>query len=311
MKVLVTGANGFIGKELVKHLISSMQYDVLCLVRSNDAAYMLKSKGLECIVKDITDREGLIDSLKRVDVEAVFHLASLNPLVKGKNKHYRVNIEGMRNLIDALSNTNVKTIVYAQGLGVYGDVKGSLIDEHSSYNPSNWFTRMRSAAEHILVDACKRYGFSINIAVLGDVYGNGGWFKDVVIGRLNNGTFRIPGSGNYYRCFIHVYDAARALEAILSKAKSYDKVIVCDDEPCMFKDFIYYTADLLKVKRPTSVPLFIAKLFLGSSIVDTLTASVRAKNDRLRSFLDLKYPNYRIGVKEVIDEMNSRASTAF
>jgi nucleoside-diphosphate-sugar epimerase len=301
MRVLVTGADGFIGKELVKHLIS--KYDVLCLVRSNDAADTLKSKGLECIVADITDREGIIDSLRGIDVDAVFHLAALNPLVRGKDKHYRVNIEGMRNLVDALSNTNVKEVVYAQGLGVYGDVKGSLIDEHSSYNPSNWFTKMRSEAERILIDAGKRYGFSVKIAVLGDVYGNGGWFKSIVIDRLRNGTFRIPGSGNYYRCFVHVYDAARALEVILSKG--YDKVIVCDDEPCIFKDFIYYTADMLRVKRPSSVPLFIAKLFLGSSVVDTLTASVRAKNDRLRSFFALKYPNYRVGVKEVIDEIRS------
>ncbi len=301
MRILVTGADGFIGKELVKHLIS--KYDVLCLVRSNDAADVLKSRGLECIVADITDREGIINSLRGIDVEAVFHLAALNPLVRGMDKHYRVNIEGMRNIVDALSNTNVKVVVYAQGLGVYGDVKGSWIDEHSSYNPSNWFTMMRSKAERILVDAGKRYGFSVKIAVLGDVYGNGGWFKSIVINRLKNGTFRIPGSGNYYRCFVHVYDAARALEVILSKG--YDKVIVCDDESCTFKDFIYYTADMLRVKRPASVPLFIAKLFLGSSVVDTLTASVRAKNDRLRSFFALKYPNYRVGVKEVIDEMCS------
>ncbi len=298
MKILVTGADGFIGRELVKHLASN-KYDLLCLVRRHEAAEVLKDKGLECVVIDITEKN-ILDSLKGIDVDAVFHLAALNPLVKGKDRHKKVNIQGMRNLIDAIKD-DVKVIVYAQGLGVYGDVKGSYIDEDARYNPSNWFTEIRSHAESMLVNAGKMYGFSVKVAILGDVYGNGGWFKDIVVNRLMNGTFRIPGSGNYYRCFIHVYDAARALEAIMNS--NYDKVIVCDDEPCIFKEFIYYTADLLKVKKPSSIPLFIARLLLGSSIVDTLTASVRARNDRLKSIYTLRYPNYRVGVKDVIDQM--------
>ncbi len=298
MRVLVTGANGFIGRDLVKHLAYS-NYDIVCLVRSSEAAEVLKGKGLECIVADITERS-MLDQLKGIDVDAVFHLAALNPLVRGKGMHKRVNIEGMNNLIDAIKD-DVKVVVYAQGLGVYGDVKGSYVDENSIYNPSNWFTEIRSHAESMLLDAGKRYGFSVKVAVLGDVYGDGGWFKDIVVNRLRSSTFRIPSFGNYYRCFIHVYDAARALEAIMNS--SYDKVIVCDDEPCLFKEFIYYTADLLRVKRPSSIPLFIARLLLGSGIVDTLTASVRARNDRLKSIYTLRYPNYRVGVKDVIDGM--------
>jgi nucleoside-diphosphate-sugar epimerase len=298
MRVLVTGASGFIGRNLVEYLAYDKQYEVTCLARDNNKASILRGRGLDCIVADITDRSMLIDAMKDVNADVLFHLAALNPLVKGKSRHYSVNIIGMKNIIDAITCTGIKTVIYTQGLGVYGNPEG-LIDEQTPYNASNWFTKMRSMAEDMLIEASRSYNFTAKIAILGDVYGNGGWFKDIVVKRLRDGTFRVIGSGEYYRCFIHVYDVVRALESMITN--EYKKVIVTDDQPCRFRDFIYYTADLLNVDKPSRVPTLIAKLLLGSAIVDTLTASIKTDNSRLRSFYKLAFPDYRQGVKEVID----------
>ncbi len=308
MKALVTGATGFIGLRLVGRLLRDGG-EVTCLVRSHDKIPILKAVGVQkCVVADITDREKVMKALYGIDVDVLFHLAALNPLMRNRRAQYDVNIGGLRNLIDAIA-TRVGRVVYAQGMGIFGDTRGSIVDENSPYRPETWFTRLRSEAERILWDASRYHGFSIVIAILGDVYGNGGWFNNILVkGLIKRGTFRfmIPGSGDYYRCFIHVDDAVEALAimAEVERARN-ERFIVCDDEPCRFKEFVYYTADTLGVKRPSTIPLWLARLLLGSDIIDTLTASVKASNMKAKSVLNLRlrYPDHRVGVRSVINEI--------
>ncbi len=316
MRVLVTGASGFIGNRLVRRLVKR-GHEVVCLVRRADVVDNLKATGVRgCIVADITDRESIMNAISSSkDVDVLIHLAALNPLVKDRRLQYNVNINGMRNLIDAIAGTRLGRFVYAQGMGVFGNLHGSIVDEDTQYRPVTWFTRLRRDAEMMLWDASasrsKDSGFSISIAILGDVYGNGGWFRNILVEGLIKSRFglgfMIPGNGDYYRCFIHVDDAVEAL-ALMAEVDRVgnERFIVCDDEPCTFREFVYYTSDMLGVKRPPRVPLWLARAFLGSDIVDTLTASVRASNTKAKQMLNLtlRYPNYRVGIRSVVDEID-------
>lgn len=315
MRILVTGATGFIGSRLVRRLINR-GHEVTCLVRSDGTVTNPKAIGVkECIVADITNRESMMKAISIAkDVDVLIHLAALNPLIKDRRLQYDVNINGMRNLIDAIvsARLTLKRVIYAQGMGVFGNVHGAIVDEDSQYRPETWFTRLRSDAEMMLWGASKDSGFSISIAILGDVYGNGGWFTNIMVKGMVKSIFglgfMIPGAGDYYRCFIHVDDAVDAL-ALMAEVDytGNERFIVCDDEPCMFREFVYYTADILGVKRPPRMPLWLTRLFLGSDIVDTLTASVRASNAKVKRMLNLtlRYPDYRVGVRSVVDEIRS------
>lgn len=309
MRVVVTGATGFIGIRLVERLLKRGD-EVTCLVRRHDAIPSLKAMGVQkCIVGDITNRERMMKAFHDVDdVDVLFHLAALNPLIRDKRMQYDVNINGMRNLIDAIATIKgLSRVVYAQGMGVFGDAHGSMVDENTPYRPETWFTRLRGEAERMLWDASKDKGFSTSIAILGDVYGDGGWFANILVKGLMKGMlgFMIPGSGDYYRCLIHVDDAVEALALMADANIGNERFIVCDDEPCMFRNFVYYTANTLGVKRPASAPSWLARLLLGRDVIDTLTASVRASNMKVKSILNLRlrYPDYRIGVRSVIDEI--------
>ncbi|MEM4398424.1 MAG: NAD(P)-dependent oxidoreductase, partial [Candidatus Nitrosocaldus sp.] len=305
------GASGFIGIRLVERLLKNGS-EVTCLVRRHDKIPDLKAIGVQqCIVADITNRDQMMKAFHDIDAYVLFHLAALNPLIRDRRMQYDVNIRGMRNLIDAMATMKgLGRVVYAQGMGVFGDTHGSIVDEDSPYRPETWFTRLRSEAEKMLWDASKDDGFSVSIAILGDVYGNGGWFNSILVKGLikkkSRLGFMIPGSGDYYRCFTHVDDAVEALALMAEVDRAGgERFIVCDDEPCKFRDFVYYTADTLGVKRPSSVPLWLARLLLGSDMIGTLTASVRASNMKAKSMLNLKlrYPDYRIGVRSVINEI--------
>lgn len=303
MKVLVTGASGFIGSVLVDRLASN-GHEVTCLIRDEAKRSKFKQK-VEFIIADITDREKLFQSMNNIDVDALLHLAAINPLEKDRKIQKRVNVDGMRNVIDASLRGNVRLFIYVQGTGVYGDTKGRWIDESTPKNPDTDFAKTRYEAEEMLWKAKEENGLNVSVAVLGDVYGPAGWFADIIVNKIRDGSFKIPGSGDYYRSFVHVDDAANALALIAEKNAKNTTYIISDDEPTPFAEFIYYTADRLSLKRPGKVPAFLAKTVLGGDMVKLLTYSVKAKNAKVKDELglQLQYPTYREGVIDALQRL--------
>lgn len=304
MKVLVTGASGFIGSALV-HALTNKGNEVTCLIRNEEKKQKFHDMKMEFAVADITDRERLFESLKDLDVEAFFHLAAINPLEKDKKVQQRVNIDGMRNVIDACLKGKVGLFVYAQGTGVFGDVKGAWIDESTARNPDTDFAKTRSKAEEMLWQANKENGLPATVTIFGDVYGPAGWFADLIVNKLRDGSFKIPGSGDYYRSFVHVDDVANALALVAEKNARNNTYMVCDDEPAKFGEFVDYVADKLGMKRPGKVPAFLAKMAVGSDMIKLLTYSIRARNMKIKSELGfaLQYPTYREGIEASLRDL--------
>lgn len=305
MKVLVTGASGFIGSSLVRTLLKK-DNEVVCLVRSDERKQVLHDLDVKFAVADITEGEALSNALRDLDVDALFHLAAINPLEKDREIQERVNIGGMRNLIDTCLRGRVGLFVYVQGTGVFGNTKGAPIDESTQRNPDTGFAKTRGRAEEMLWHANRENGLPATVTILGDVYGPGGWFLDLIVSKLRDGSFKIPGSGDYFRSFVHVDDVASALWLVGEKnAKKNSTYIVCDDEPAKFGEFVNYVADKLGAKRPGKVPAFLAKMAVGSDMIKLLTYSVRASNAKIKRELGLtlKFPTYRKGVDDTISRI--------
>jgi len=304
MKILVTGASGFIGSTLVRALTNKGN-EVTCLIRNEEKKQRFHDMKVQFAVADITDRDGLFEALKDLDVEAFFHMAAINPLEKDKKVQQRVNVDGMRNVIDASLKGKVGLFVYAQGTGVFGDVKGAWIDESTAKNPDTDFAKTRNKAEEMLWQANKENGLPATVTIFGDVYGPAGWFAELIVNKLRDGSFKIPGSGDYYRSFVHVDDVANALALIAEKNAKNNTYIVCDDEPAKFEDFINYVADKLGMKKPGKVPAFLAKMAVGSDMIKLLTYSIRARNTKIKNELAfvLQYPTYREGIEAALRDL--------
>jgi len=304
MKVLVTGASGFIGSALVRTLTGKGN-EVTCLIRKEERKQKFHDMNVEFAVADITDHDGLFEALKGLDVDAFFHLAAINPLEKDKKVQYRVNVDGMLNVIDACLKGNVRLFIYAQGTGVFGDVKGAWIDESTVRNPDTDFAKTRSKAEEMLWNANKENGLPATVTILGDVYGPAGWFADLIVNKVRDSSFKIPGSGDYYRSFVHVDDVANALALVAEKNAKNNIYIVCDDEPAKFGEFVNYVADKLGMKRPGKVPAFLAKIAVSSEMIKLLTYSIQARNDKIKKELGfaLQYPTYREGVEAALRDL--------
>ena len=118
--VLVTGATGFIGSKLVSSLVEK-KYSVSALVRDGKHTSVKTDE----IIGDLTDSNLNFEGR---NFDCVFHLASHTPLEKNSKILESVNLNGTKNLFEAI-NGKAKSVIYISGLGVFGDPGEKIIDE--------------------------------------------------------------------------------------------------------------------------------------------------------------------------------------
>ena len=291
-KILVTGATGFIGKKLVERLLDN-KVQVFSLVRNQESA----NQQSRIILGDLSESNLEIPN---ENFDIVFHLASLTPHEKNKKMLEKVNYLGTKNLFEAVKD-KTKSIVYISGLTVF-DSKYQSIDETTPINPDTFYTKLRVKAQRYLENSCNEKKIECTIAHVGDiVYGNGGFFMSDMIGRLKKNRFRVPGDGMYFKNYIHVDDAVGALLAIIEKDKTNESFIITGSNPATFREFVNFIASQINIKNPQNIPEFLAKIAIGKDIINLLTRSVKASNDKIKKIYDFQYPQYQDGIKEVFD----------
>lgn len=104
MRALVTGANGFVGSHLVRHLIAS-GWDVRAMVRRTSDVTLLEGAGDTRVFGDITDVDSLVEAVRGVDV--VFHVAGAIAALDQAGFD-RVNVTGTENVIAAINGLDEK-----------------------------------------------------------------------------------------------------------------------------------------------------------------------------------------------------------
>lgn len=289
-RILVTGGTGFIGSRLAKKLHDS-DADITILARRKQENLPFK-----IILDDLTNPN--LHFEQKFDV--VCHLASVTPLEKNKKTINSVNYDGVKNLFSAVSGA--KLFIYISGLAVF-DPKHDKIIETTPKKSDTEFIKTRIKAQEFLEENCKKLGMNFSVAYLGDiVYGDGGFFKSMILDRMQKGTFRIPGNGKYIKNFIHVEDVVGALIEIIQKGE-IGSYILTDSKPVPFVEFLNYVSDNLGVKKPKTISTALVKLVLGSDAVKLLTRSASASNHKISQIYDFKFPTYKEGLSNLLPKL--------
>lgn len=137
MRILVTGATGFIGARLLARL--AVECDSLKVLRREGSSLeAIKNIKFEDFIGDITSYE---DVMRAVDgVDAVFHVAaSVSYWDKLRKKQYDVNVNGTKNIVEACLTHKVKRLIYTSSIVAIGaPEEGRLADEKTEYNLSEY-----------------------------------------------------------------------------------------------------------------------------------------------------------------------------
>jgi nucleoside-diphosphate-sugar epimerase len=298
MKVLVTGASGFLGGVVCDEL-NRRGHEAIGLVRRPGSS----PPGAEEVVGDLSDADSLRRAVAEAQPDAVIHLAAEIASQRDPKKIQEANVEGTRRLLEACQAANQPRFVFASTV-VTGDAKGEVLSEETQLPVETAYGRSKQEGERLVRES----GLDTVIIRPSHVYGPGGWFEEEFVKRLGQpGRFAVIGSGENWWDVVRAEDVCTAFVDAAERAPAGAVYHVVDDEPIRFYDFVALTASALGVGPPRRVPLWLARLAAGRDPVTAATRSARSSNARIKQELDWKprFPTARDGVPDAVAELAS------
>jgi nucleoside-diphosphate-sugar epimerase len=215
--VLVLGAAGFIGRELVQQLIDS-GFQVRAMVRGSTSVLdQLPTERLVIVRGDLTSKADLANAISGADF--VFHLA--NAQAKTWDEQLSRNVEPTRLVGELCVVNKVKRLVYAGTIdSYYAGSRAGVITEKTQLDPNitrrNYYARAKAAAERILVEIRKTHQLPLIIARPGIVIGPGGNPFHGAVGRFSDHRCEVWGNGKNKLPLVLVSDVASALVKMIT-----------------------------------------------------------------------------------------------
>ena len=297
MRVLVTGASGFIGGVTCAELLAR-GHQVDALVRRADA----NPPGTTALVADLTS-DRLAGALEGRSVDAVIHLAAEIATQRDEAKIQAVNVDGTRRLLEACralagDGAGAPRVVFASTV-VTGEAHGALLDERSTLNVETPYGRSKQEGERLVLGS----GLPACVVRPSHVYGAGGWFASEIVARLRQpGRFAVVGRGANLWDVVRAEDVAGALVDVAERGAPGEIYHVVDDEPISCYDFIALAASALGRGRPRRVPVPLARLVAGRHAVAAVTRSARSSNAKLKRELGWspRFASAHVGVPDAV-----------
>ncbi len=256
--ILVTGATGFIGRHLVRRLLSEGAR-VRALVLPGEPAPTEWEAAVDILRGDIRDPEASRAAVPGCGL--AFHLAAIVGDWGPEKLFRQVTIDGTRHLFDAAAEANAR-VVLASSIVVYGDRLGrSRCDEFSvpgrAYGP---YSRSKQAQEKMAMQLADAGGCDIRIVRPANVYGPGSrpWV-DEVTRLLRAGKPTLIDGGEQNAGLAYVDNVVEVMiRAAGAAAGPGDIFNACDELSVTWARYLGDLADLVGASPPRSVPGWLA-----------------------------------------------------
>ncbi|WP_428260207.1 NAD-dependent 4,6-dehydratase LegB [Gallibacter sp. Marseille-QA0791] len=178
-KILVTGADGFIGSHLTEELVRR-GYNVKAFVYYNsfnnwgwlDTTPKEILDEIEIFQGDIRDPNGVREAMK--DVNAVFHLAALIAIpfsYHSPDTYVDTNIKGTLNVLQAARDMNIERILVTSTSEVYGTAQYVPIDEHHPYQGQSPYSATKIGADRLAESFYRSFDLPVTIVRPFNTYG--------------------------------------------------------------------------------------------------------------------------------------------
>ena len=310
--VLITGATGFIGKNLIPALIRFQKIRILVRKTSNIELFKKNSK-IEITYGELEKDEGIEQALNGVDT--VVHCAARTI---GKNfiEYYRTNTTGTANLIRAMNKKKIKKILYLSSHAVCGPgCEKKSVKESDQPNPVSFYGMTKKLAEEIVMNS------GINYTILRPVSVYGPYDMEILkyIKLLNRGICPVIGFGEKFINLIFITDLVELIITLIRANKFNNQIYFINDGNCYsYKELLNEITNILgvnnlKVYIPETMALFYGllndvflrrqkRLIWRDKVREMARKYWLCSNEKLRDDFNF-IPKYMLkqGMKETID----------
>lgn len=294
MKILIAGATGVIGRQLVPRLVAK-SYEVIAMTRSPEKQEMIREQGAIPGIAEALDAEQVGRLVAETQPEVIVH--ELTALKSLDIRHFdrafaltnRLRTEATDHLLAAGRAVGTRRFVAQSYAGwTYARTGGPVKSESDPLDPEP-VAAMRETLEAIryLESAVINARWTDGIVLrYGGLYGPGtsmdsnGEHTD----QIRQRKFPIIGDGGGIWSFVHVEDAAEATVAAIESGRRGIYNIV-DDEPAPVAEWLPAIADMLGAKPPRRVPRWLGRLMAGEAATVMMIEIRGASNARAKQEL--------------------------
>jgi nucleoside-diphosphate-sugar epimerase len=255
--VLVTGANGFLGKTILTQLLTANVQ-----VRATDVGGVSTVPGVAYQRADITRLGELIDAVG--SAATVIHAAGLahvyTPGARPDEDFRQINEIGTENVARVAAQTGTRHLILISSVSVYGLATPGKCDEDAPCYPIGIYARSKYHAERRAITIANKSGIALTILRLATLYGEGdpGNVRRL-IRTLDKGRFFWIGDGRNRKSLLHKEDAARACLAVVARPANGVSVYNVAAPPCTMREVVEgLTRALGKRPWPGRIPASMA-----------------------------------------------------
>ncbi len=324
---IITGANGFLGNNIIRILEKDADNEIRAFVLKDDSIKSLENLNCKIYYGDVTNKESLSSIFENTNGKEVFviHCAAIvyikskyNPLI------YNVNVNGTKNIVDKVLELNAKLVYVSSVHAIPEKPNNDLITEVTNFNPDDvygLYAKTKAEAAKYVMDAIKNKNLNACIIHPSGIIGPndfGNSHLTQLIKVVSNGKLFACVKGGYD--FVDVRDVAKGVTNACKNGIKGECYIL-SNRYITIKELCDLICDLQKRKRikiilPISIAKLIAPLFelyynlkketplFTKYSLYTLSSNANFSNKKARQYLDFKNRSIEDTIKDTIEWIN-------
>jgi len=258
-RLLIVGASGFVGRNLVLQMAADKQITILVRPTSNTDLFK-DNPNIRILTGDLETARGLSEALKKIDI--VIHCAA-RTMGRTYWEYYRTNTLGTANLIREMTRSGVQKILFLSSHAACGPTVGNTeVGEKAIENPISFYGYTKKLAEELII----RSGLFYTIIRPVSVYGPHDKEILAYIKLLDKGICPVVGFGPKYVNLIYVKDLVDMIIEIVNRDLFANQLYFANDGNCYSFDSVLDTIARalgkknIKIYVPASIAMFVGLL---------------------------------------------------